>query len=1231
MKRMRWRALLLAAALAAALTGGCGTALAAESDGTRFLAEIEAPAGSYVEIATAEELDQIRDDLDGHYVLTQDIDLTDWGEWDPIGSTTSAPFTGTLDGQGHVIRGLDAARVNLIGSRMCAGLFGYARDAVIKNLGLEDMRVEMNNLYPGWVGGLVGSMELTGAGPAGEYGACIDNCYTEGVLTAKFAVRGSMGSDMPGAGGLAGRIVGSGAGEQAGLVRNSYNRAVVTVTARVPAAAGGIVGVAEAEGTAASIGILNCYNGGAIQVSGSAYSNHESLGGGLLGTARNCTAVIRDSYNSGPVTVRGLLEENEYSYEPTALAGGLVGRGEGAALQIQDCYSTGDVSAAEPADMGEQGDSAYAYAGGLVGYSGDSCSIIRGYTSGSVTASAVTQALTAGVLGAGEGSADIRGVFVLTDRISGGVSAALCPRLMGSINKENVLILDTASTVLSDATGTVTAAEAAREETYAAAGWAFGGSGAWKLEAGRDYPALSWEFDMPGLRPVLIGRPVIRNLDMPVEGIAPNVGNTLYADISALTTDMGREQLGSVSYQWLRNGRPISGANGSTLRLDTDNGVSYKNQEISVRVTAEGCVGWADSEDTLPVEDRLLLVGTPVINITSPEIGDKLSVDLSGVYATKGSVDSLSLTYEWRYGSPAWGVSTSESYMVSGDELGHGIYVRVSASGAENYVDSAYTDPVKATDFPGGSGTEEDPYQIGSVKDWTLFTFRMRQEHIRYVSACYELTADLDFTDVPASATMLAATFSGTMDGNGHVIRNLEARSGATSEGNGLFRQVVDGGVVKNLHLENVNIAARQVGGIVGLLQDSTLSNCTFSGELTSGSMNHYDPDRGGLVWRAENSVITDCRSYAQLPKQLGDEYEGYTGGVVAVADNSRLERVYNFADVDGGGGIAARLTGNATVSQAFNYGKISGAGIVAQVTLADDGGVFTFDGCVNYGRVTSGGIVGSIISGSAVLTNCVNCGAVNGGTGGRIGGLIGQIDIINDVTIQNCANTGSLSFGQLRGSGYAGNVVGYINDSADIRVDNFYGTAYPTAGGSNDNKHFGRLFGEYEGRSNPVTASFSNCFIQESSGYVSGNSAEYGCYKELFYMEMQTAEFAETLNGAIAGDETMLQWSVDPAFNDGYPILAGQRDRILYADRYGVEIQWETKWLQSVTDFVLAVYDRGGRLLAVQTTSTSSGYPERLLFREPLELTPGCVVKVFCLNQEDKAPLHPAMSYTIQ
>ena len=158
MKRTKWGALLLAAVLAAALTGGQGAALAAESDGTRFLAEIEAPAGSYVEIATAEDLNDIRDDLDGHYVLTQDIDLTDWGEWHPIGRTASAPFTGTLDGQGHVIRGLDVAGVNLIDSRMCAGLFGYARDAVIKNLGLEDMRVEMNSLYPGWVGGLVGSL-----------------------------------------------------------------------------------------------------------------------------------------------------------------------------------------------------------------------------------------------------------------------------------------------------------------------------------------------------------------------------------------------------------------------------------------------------------------------------------------------------------------------------------------------------------------------------------------------------------------------------------------------------------------------------------------------------------------------------------------------------------------------------------------------------------------------------------------------------------------------------------------------------------------------------------------------------------------------------------------------------------------------------------------------------------------------------------------------------------------
>gem|GEM_PF-3245208 len=51
-------------------------------------------------IATAEQLDAIRLDLDSHYMLIANIDLSDYqdnGGWIPIGSTTN-PFTGTLNG-----------------------------------------------------------------------------------------------------------------------------------------------------------------------------------------------------------------------------------------------------------------------------------------------------------------------------------------------------------------------------------------------------------------------------------------------------------------------------------------------------------------------------------------------------------------------------------------------------------------------------------------------------------------------------------------------------------------------------------------------------------------------------------------------------------------------------------------------------------------------------------------------------------------------------------------------------------------------------------------------------------------------------------------------------------------------------------------------------------------------------------------------------------------------------
>ena len=56
----------------------------------------------YTGIYTAEDLNSVRNNLSGKYILMNDINLSSWGEWTPIG-TDRAPFTGVFDGNGWSI------------------------------------------------------------------------------------------------------------------------------------------------------------------------------------------------------------------------------------------------------------------------------------------------------------------------------------------------------------------------------------------------------------------------------------------------------------------------------------------------------------------------------------------------------------------------------------------------------------------------------------------------------------------------------------------------------------------------------------------------------------------------------------------------------------------------------------------------------------------------------------------------------------------------------------------------------------------------------------------------------------------------------------------------------------------------------------------------------------------------------------------------------------------------
>ncbi len=87
-------------------------------------------AFAQTKISTEAQLKAI--DLNGDYVLTQDITLSD-NEWTPIG-TSDRPFTGTLDGKGFTIKGLTVDDGAKDDSNNNKAFFGFTNGATVQNI-----------------------------------------------------------------------------------------------------------------------------------------------------------------------------------------------------------------------------------------------------------------------------------------------------------------------------------------------------------------------------------------------------------------------------------------------------------------------------------------------------------------------------------------------------------------------------------------------------------------------------------------------------------------------------------------------------------------------------------------------------------------------------------------------------------------------------------------------------------------------------------------------------------------------------------------------------------------------------------------------------------------------------------------------------------------------------------------------------------------------------------------
>lgn len=157
------------------------------------IAEYDLLYADYIKISTGTELAKIGVDanypLDGKYILTNDIDLSSFKNWTPIGDTKNvyeasatpahSVFSGTLDGNGYTIKNLTIdwttgfPETNASGKiiyQVYVGLFSATRGATVKNIVFDNANVSVTNpINQNFAGVVAGSAETLDSTPS---------CYT---------------------------------------------------------------------------------------------------------------------------------------------------------------------------------------------------------------------------------------------------------------------------------------------------------------------------------------------------------------------------------------------------------------------------------------------------------------------------------------------------------------------------------------------------------------------------------------------------------------------------------------------------------------------------------------------------------------------------------------------------------------------------------------------------------------------------------------------------------------------------------------------------------------------------------------------------------------------------------------------------------------------------------------------------------------------------------------------
>lgn len=118
------------------------------SDNVKFAGGNGTEANPY-QVSIPEQLNAVRNDLSAHYIQINDIDMSNWGNWEPIGDKDN-PFTGKYNGDNYNIKGLSIKESTCKESKtIYIGLFGYAKNSIIGSIKITNSLTDANSTYDG--------------------------------------------------------------------------------------------------------------------------------------------------------------------------------------------------------------------------------------------------------------------------------------------------------------------------------------------------------------------------------------------------------------------------------------------------------------------------------------------------------------------------------------------------------------------------------------------------------------------------------------------------------------------------------------------------------------------------------------------------------------------------------------------------------------------------------------------------------------------------------------------------------------------------------------------------------------------------------------------------------------------------------------------------------------------------------------------------------------------------